>query len=234
MVLTAEKLKEGEQLADTNFFVADPDTGKGLYAHYHQSASLENDFGWFCARRFDDVKKRRREEALNVAGKMTNKESARIKKEYSGWLMIEQILKPKNFYENIKALQRISTFEGRFVTFEAKKSLLQPLTQQAKRVTLRLAFASTADADEIAETIEKAAEQEMLKRAIVTGKDAGDRPRTYKLIKDAQVFDELDHEEFVKDLVVKFDDWSGSIKNSEIVKRLSEVAKRTSVKALLV
>ena len=45
MRLTADLLASNEALAEVNFFVAHPNSGAGLYAHYHQSASMTKDFG---------------------------------------------------------------------------------------------------------------------------------------------------------------------------------------------
>ena len=220
LVVSAEKLEEGERLAETNFFLAHESNGHGLYCHHYMSASLLGDFGYYCSHRFHEIRKTKLEAALATNSSMKASQLGKLKKRYAGRLMIEQVLKPGTFDAHIKALKEITRVEANLVSFQIKESFFKPLTTLARRKRVILGYDDQAPAGVIANAVSKSRKEGLIEKATVYGKDNAGGERIYRTSNDSQVFEEYEYADIVSSLTLRFDDMSSSIQNSEITKKL--------------
>lgn len=231
LTVSSETLPEGEQLAETNFFIAHKSNGHGLYCHHHMSASLLGDFAYYCHHRFTE----RVRELLAPALAATSVESQRrrINAEYKGHLVLEQILKPGSFDAHVSKLKEITELEANLVSYEVKDSDFQPLERSARRKRISIGFDPSAHMGEIARAIVQCRKKGFFEKAKVTGRDAAGHEQIYKTLHDAQVFEEYEYDQMVGSLSVSFDDLPGSIRASEITKRLLALVSDVRVRRAL-
>jgi hypothetical protein len=228
--LKAETLKEGERLAEANFFIGHVSNGHGLYCHHYLSASLLGDFGYYCGQRFQEMRNEKMEKALSAATGLNPK---KIRKRHRGRLVIEQILKPGTFDSHVKALKQITKLEANLVTFEVKQKPFQALTTLARRKKVVLGFDPNAPVGVIANGIVESRTKGLIDKALVVGKDKSETERRYRTDNDSQVFDEYDYAEVVSLITLRFNDLANSIGNSEMITRLIGIGSDSKVKALL-
>jgi len=188
LVVCAEKLEEGERLAETNFFLAHESNGHGLYCHHYMSASLLGDFGYYCGHRFHEIRKKKLEAAVSNPA-LSGNQARKLKKQYSGRLLIEQILKPGTFDAHIKALKQITRVEANLVSFEIKQRLFKPLTTLARRKKIVLGYDNTAPTGVIANAVSESRKDGLIEKATVYGKDNAGGEKIYRTSNDGQVFD---------------------------------------------
>lgn len=232
LTVTAEKLAEGEQLAEPNFFLAHKSNGHGLYCHHYLSSSLIGDFGDFCSRQFAWKVKAKQVEL--IAGRDLKPFDKKILlKPVTGRLLIEQVLKPGTFDNHIRALKKIKSLEANLVSFEMKESLFNPLTKSARRKKLVLGYDDNALTGQIAAGIVECHKRGFFERARVEGTDAQGNLQVFRTNNDSHIFDEWEYDTMVETLTVRFNDLAGSIRNSDITKKLLDVANSPAVRKML-
>jgi len=232
VVFGAEKLEDGERLAEGNFFVAHESNGHGLYCYHHMSASLLGDFGYVAGRMFHAAVKERRDALVKEHGP-SSKATKAGKKALAGKLLIAQTLRPGTFNAYVKKLKEIYSLEANLVSFEMKKSTFSPLTQFARRKKISLSFDANATMGQIANAITELNSKHEFESATVSGKDQHGYDQTYKLAKDAQVFDEWDYDEMVMTGDIRFNDIPGSIASSPIIAKLKDAISQANIRTML-
>lgn len=231
VVVSTEELKEGEHLAEANFFLAHKSNGHGLYSYHYRSSALLTDFANFCARRFQEVAKERRDLALKEPIALTQKQKKAIRKEFNGKLLIEQIVKPGGFAQRIKTLQRINRLEANLVSFELKNRRFKPLSTYAKRSKIIMSFGLNAPMGVVASAIEDS--MDIFSDAKVIGEDIGGLEQVYKMFHDAQVFEEYDYDESMREMELRFDALPDFIKCSPVIAKMHMLASMPSTQKML-
>ncbi len=232
LVFKAEKLADGSNIAEPNFFIAHTTNGLGLYCHHHLSASLIGDFAYFCHHRFREIRDARRKLATSDPD-MTEVERKKIMRQYKGRLVLEQILKPGTFDDHVKLLKNVSKFEANLVAFELKQPMFRPITQNARRTKVLLTFDHDANHGLITNSIASSHEAGIFDKATVTGEDAAGMEQTYRTAHDSAVFGEHDYDDMITALTVRFDDLAGSIEKSKITTALIQHGNDKKVRAAL-
>jgi hypothetical protein len=229
--VSPQQLETGTSIVDFNFFLVYPATGRGLYQYYYRSMSLRG-FGFFCDRRFRDLKK----ELLQskVQGQVLDATAQiAIRNEYKDFLHTSYLLKPKTFKQYVRALKRIDFLDCDFVTYRPADRLFIPLADHAKKQKVYFKFNPNSDMNELREQIAKIAEEERFQDAVVSGFDNEERRQTYKLWKNTEIFAEHEYDDLVSAVDIDSDDLKGSIDRSPIVSSLIKVANDKEVAALL-
>jgi hypothetical protein len=232
IIVSTEKLEEGERLAETNFFIGHETNGHGLYCHHHLSASLLGDFGYYCGHRFREIRKAKMQKAISAPGLSASK-VRKLRKQFNGRLMIEQIVKPGTFDAHIRALKLIKSVDANLATFEVKETTFKPIAKLARRKKISFGYDSNVPVSVLADAVSKSREQGMIEKATVVGEDNSGHEQIFKTFHDSEVFEEYDYDEVVQSLTLRFDDLAGSIKNSELTKRLISIGDDPKVKKML-
>jgi hypothetical protein len=232
VVFGAERLEDGEKLAEGNFFVAHESNGHGLYCYHHMSASLLGDFGYVAGRMFSVAVKNLRDALVKEHGP-SSKETKAGKKALAGKLIIAQTLRPGTFNDYVRKLKEIYTLEANLVSFEMKKKTFVTFNKFARRKKISLSFDSNAPMGQIANAIADLNSNHEFENATVSGKDQYGYDQTYKLAKDAQVFDEWDYDEMVVSGDIRFNDIPGSIAASPIIAKLKDAISQPNTRKML-
>jgi hypothetical protein len=230
--LRAEKLQEGEQLAEVNFFIAHGKTGRGLYAHHHRSASLTSDFGWVVARAFRTEAKSILQALLKQDG-LTEKEKKKLRQSHHGRFWLAQLLNEGTLKQFLKGLKRVSSFEAAFTSFDLEEDVFDPLSKKAKRKLVKFQFPPDVTLADLDDDIEEAAESKELDDFWVDGVDRKNRAAEFHKKKNVEIFGEYDYDDLLGDLELSFDDWPRSITGAEAVKKLLAIAAGRGVSGIL-
>jgi len=230
--VTAEKLKANEEIAEVNFFIAHPVTGSGLYAHYHQSASLVSDFRWVCYKTFDEHRKECRNAALAADG-LSNSEQKAIRARYQGTLSLNQLVRSEQLKALVKTLKKVNSVTVKVVMVQTNERLFRGIQQQASSRSVKFTFPSDQSVARLADDVGDVSGSDQIQALSVSGITPSGRERTLNLNKNPFVFEEWDYDEAMGNMELDLDDWEDSIASAPVIKRLIEVAKDVKVRQLL-
>jgi len=231
-IITPTFLEEQTKITEFNYFLLDKNTGRGLYQHYHQSAST-NTFCFFCKQQYDKLKNVLIEKEINQLNNPSERQKQNIRKKYKGSLRYSTLLKPDSFENYIKSLKKISYFEFEFTTFMPLISQFRPLSKHVERQTYKMFFKKNSIAvNDIKKGILNIIKQG-LRRGRVKGIDPAGNEVVYKLLNDYNAFAEYEYDEVIKTIKIDSDKLEESIKGSYLIKEMLKIAKSSLGKALL-
>ena len=228
-VLTAQKLAGNEKLVELTYFVAFAATGSGILAHHYHGTSLTS-FALGSAKIFRQAQS---EAVANAVKGKTPKERKIIHQDYKGKLALEQLCNDTNLKALVKELKRVSTFELKLATLETKETFLRGIIEKASHESLKLTFPEDTDVDGLADDAATLTGIESVTDIKVTGYDSNKVRREFHKSKNPLIFHEFDYDEVTQGLNIDFDDWAGSIANSEMIKKMITVASTPSTLKLL-
>jgi hypothetical protein len=174
-----------------------------------------------------------REGLTNAVDGKTPKERKVIHKDYRGKLEIQQLCNDTDLKALVKELKRVSTFELKLATLETKETFLRGIIEKASHECLKLTFPEDADVDGLADDALTLTGKESVTDIKVTGYDSNKVRREFHKNKNPLIFHEFDYDEVTNGLNIDFDDWAGSITNSEMIKKMIAVASTPSTLKLL-
>ena len=184
----AEKLREGEKVTETNFFLSHHATGRGLYAHHHGSASLTLGFGRLCAKNFSARRRDLMEAAVTAAEGVSRKEEAALRKTYSGRFSLNKVLSKGLLKDFLAEMKRVSTFESSFTSFDLEEPLFRPMSKLARRKTVQFQFPPDLNMDLIDDEILGAADSGNINDFKVSAYDQNNQLARFRSAKNALVF----------------------------------------------
>ena len=213
--VSVRKLEEGTSIVDLNFFILHPDTGKGLYQHYHHSAYLST-FEHICAHRY-------------VLFKTIYRLKGRLKQAI--------LLKPDSIEHYAEKMKLIKKVVVEFTSATYSEQEFRPVAAEATRVVHKAVFDQRwqqnprAIKQAVVDFFRK--QKEKLNRATVTGIDGNGVEVNYKLLNDPDVYLEYNYDDFIQDVTLDTKDLESTIKNADCIARLLQVAEQDGVKQLL-
>lgn len=225
-IITPKELDENSNMVDFNFFAIKPESGRGLYQYYHNSAGT-NTFCAFCRKRYNEYRNLLIEkERLEAGGDAILKsELAKIKSKYSGVFYYSTLLKPNGFEDYVNTLKKIKFFSYEFSTIDSEEQNMTPLGKLAERKVYKLFFSRDPSiTDRIKEAIINLSPSKKCKRAIIEGLDENDNDAVYKLLNDYNSYAEFDYNGLVKTVNINSSDLISSINESIIIKDLLRLA----------
>jgi hypothetical protein len=228
----SEKLGEGERLAEANFFIVHPDTGRGLYAYHYRSASMTSDFAWACQKAFNNQRIKLLKAKLDTRGLKT-KEIAALRKSHRGKFSLSQLLNQTDLKHFLKHIKRVSSFEASFTSFDLEEDIFDPLSKQARRKTVKFQFPPDLALASIEGDLETAAASNELDDFWIGGLDRRNHAAEFHKKKNPLVFAELDYDAVLGNLEMSFDDWPTSILAAEATRKLLSIAAAPGVARIL-
>ena len=230
-MITAETLRDDEQLAEINFFIANPANGSGLYAHHYQSASIIN-FNLICGHVFEG-KRREHVNRIQEDQNLDPKQRKAELKRYRGRLKVGILSRPDGFSELVTELKSVNSLEVRFKTVQLTNTMFRGIEAKAKSELVRFTFPPAVSADEIADTISQITGSQDVEEAIAVGRGKDGASHRLYLSENPHVFDTLDYDKWIEDLSLDLDDFSSSIEKSKLVKHLHKISTGKEVRRLL-
>lgn len=188
--------EEKERVADFNFVLMDAKTGRGAYAHYHQSCGFD-DFTQFCRDAYRELKDRQIEAAKNEENPTTQKATDAIRKRFKGLLYGAPMLTKGDVAKLVKQLAKIETLEFTFTQISIDREFAKPLEKVAtveKRIyRLDKALATNKLYDAVTAAIRLAG----VESGRVVGESDDSLTRIVNLRRNLGVFSELDFRQTV-------------------------------------
>ena len=222
--LDVHELSEGEKIADFNFFVIRPESGFGLYQHYHHSCSL-NLFNYLVKKRYNGMRI-----AIHSAEKQrlenANAKKSTIKKElkkYTGKFTPTIVERKGSFVDRVKELQDTNSAELEFRQINFSNNPLQPIQAHLKTVKYKMSFSSTTSTLDKVRSLSSIIQSNDFKKATVEGIDENGNDVVYRLFNDFDRFQEYDYEDMVPSLNLDPDGLTDSILQNTIVSELKSV-----------
>jgi hypothetical protein len=229
-VLTAEELAPGRKLAEVGFFLAHPQTGRGLLSHYHQSCSIIN-LGQIIHKIYaDQCRKRIQEIADSKEGTIKYRRS--LARFHRGAAYIDQMLVAGKLSDLVRQLRTVNNVRVGVQSIELKESRFKFLQTKSHRETITFFLPGDANAASVADWIDEVemADDEEL---TVRGKTGLGKAEVFHRERNPLVFGRLDYDAMTKDLRLDLNDWEGSIRNSVLIRELHRTAMRPHIRALL-
>jgi len=232
------ELDGDSKMVDVNFFLIYPETGRGLYLHYHQSASA-NTFSSFCRREYNRLKNNIIEQEICEAGgeDIPDHRAKAIRRRYNGTLFYSTLVKPEAFEECVRQLNKIKSFAFELSSIEEEERNFAALPSHASRATHTVFFTAknqdTRKSEEIKNAIIDYVRRNNFKKANVVGIDDLGEIDTVKLLKDYACFEEFDYDEIVKSMTIDIENIVESIKGSDIIGELLRAANRDDIRPVL-
>jgi hypothetical protein len=214
-VVTAEELSAGRSFVDVNFFIINPNTGRGLYQYYHHSASV-NLFCAICKSFYRQLKK-----------------SHGIHKR--GSLKYSIITRPENFLHYAQKLSGIKSIELEQVSYTFNENDFKPVALQADRIVERAVFIRPWKQREALKSVVNYLRRSIgnLKRATIKGIDPEGQEAIYKLFNDYDVLEEYEYDDFVQSITLDGNDLEGSIQKASNIESLLALSQKPNIKILL-
>lgn len=232
--IEAKQLDDNTQIADFNFFILNPTTGRGLYQHYHQSP-VSNTFSKFIKKRYLIFRKERIDTEILAAGgeDIKTADKKRIMTKYRGCFTYKTIVKSKEFVKCVDALKQIKMFAFELETITAEEKTFTPASEFAKRCSHKFFFREDKILSGLKDGIAKTISDMGVKCATVKGKDEHNEDVVYKLFNDYATFEEFEYNDIIGSVSFNSSDLEASISSSKLIEDLLEIASRPDVKALL-
>lgn len=233
--ISANQLEANTKMADFNFFIIHRETLKGLYQHYHQSFSV-NSFCSFSSRQYSSFRKKLIDTEINEAGGedvISQKKKKEIHQKYKGFLSFSVLLKPEAFDKCIEKMKSVGEFTIEFSSVSAEEQRCLPLSEMSKRVSHRFVFGEKGNQPGIKDKIRETLKLGEPKKATVQGLGEFGEEVYYKLFKDYATFHELEFNDIIDGVVINSNDLQESIRNSEVIGLLLEIAVSSSVKPII-
>lgn len=212
--VTAQELEAGTSMADVNFFLIHPETGRGLYQYYFHSASV-NTFCNLCKRRHLNLKR-----AMGV----------KTRAEKLTYAILE---KPEDIVESAQRLKAIKNIEFEQVSYTFYEKNFNPIARFANRIVERAVFTLPTNQERVKPAVVNFLKKVGLKKAKLVGIDPSDREIILKLANDHAVFEEYDFDDFVGTIDLDASDFEKTINQSKNINQLITIANRPDVKLLL-
>jgi hypothetical protein len=230
--ISAEEMQDGSQPVDFNFFVINTRTNRGLFQHYFQSSSL-NHFCWLVKTKYDELRKSRREEALQGLGEDASaREKTRVRRRFDGTLLYQLLARPESFTQCVESLARLKVFEFQYAEFRPVERSFRALEGVTKRVTHRVVFERYATPNDQRRSVVEFVRNANLAKAKVIGMDPHGLQEIFHLNNDLATFGSYDYDHMVNGMLIDSENLPETINNCAITGHLVALMDTRKVRAM--
>lgn len=229
-LISAETMEDGH-LVEPSFFIADIQTGSGLFSAHYLATTLPSLARLFEVK-FKQLLEIRKGNAMEAAS--TAADRREISKAFQGLPKMEQLCHERNFSDLVKSYDSINTVEWTMSSIGSRFTPFLRLEKvsRSEKVIFRLNEGEATLFGATDAIIEATANPAVLEAKVI-GKIKG-RERTTFLKKDTGlIFGEREYDSVVNKMSLDLDDWQTSIQNCEMIKLLVKDAADEDVKILL-
>lgn len=229
--VTKAQLEDHTNMVDFNFFVISPETGRGLYQHYYQSATLDR-FCGFCGSRFNELREAKIQAECDALGTPTDRQKQAIQQQYLDHLGHAPILRSGDFAQRVSQLAQVKELSWEFATYKPQERDFQTIADKAKRVAHHATFTKN-DAVSVRNAIANIAKKRGFYKARVVGLDSEQREQVYNLLFDSERFAEHEYDDWVTTVKIDSRDLVASIVQSHIIAELIQLAEHPNFRPYL-
>jgi len=232
--IAPQKLDDDSRMADFNYFIIHPKTGRGLYQHYHQSP-VANTFCNFCRRQYNAYRDERIATEKEAVGgdDIASSDYKKIRAKYTGYFSFQTLLREDDFLKCVSAMKSVKAFAFELATITDEEKLFTPASEYAKRCSHKVFFGEDTLVSNVKKGISGTAEKFGLKRATVHGQDEHGQDTVYKLIHDYATYEDFEYDDIIGSVELDSDNLKHSVCNAMLVEELLKVAARPEMIALL-
>lgn len=220
--LSPEAITNGE-LAHFNFFLLHKERRRGLFQYYHGSASLHG-FAHILKRHYGGLKKQLIEETCRSAGEDPGDPPSRIKKQYSGYLNYQLVLRRQSFETLMRELRGVSKASVQFIDYRPHERMFRSLAEKAKPIRHNLTFRNKYDGA-IRDNLIELASSDILKELRGVGLDENDIERPFRLLREPETLGRFDFNDIVLETEFDSTDVHSSLQAAPILNRLKSIAE---------
>lgn len=221
--LSPEAIHNGE-LAHFNFFLFNPESGKGYFQYYFGSSSI-NSFFFALKRKYKILRETLLNEACRVADADINNIPGPIKRKFSGRMKCSIVLRQKTFAELMDELSYLKNITFQFNEYVPNQPLFRSLARNAKTIKHSLTFASHGDVSIVRDLVAMV-QGNMLKDLRGTGVADDFTERPFRLLDEPETLDRFDFNDIVLETEFDSDHVHQSMTNAPVITRLYEIARR--------
>lgn len=232
--IAPQKLDDDSRMADFNYFIVNPKTGRGLYQHYHQSP-VANTFCNFTRRRYNAYRDEQIAAEIEAAGgdDIATSDYKKIRAKYKGYFSYQTLLRQEDFLKCVSAMKSVKNFAFELATITDEEKLFTPASEYAKRCSHKVFFGEDTLLTNVKNGIVGTVEKFGVKRATVHGQDEHGQDTVYKLLNDYATYEEFEYDDIIGSVELDSDNLKQSVCNAMLVEELLKVAVRPEMTALL-
>lgn len=224
-------LEDGERHIEINFFLVRTDSGKGLYAYYHQSSHM-NDFCGLIRNAHERLleKERLRLQAECDSGAITLRE-LKLKRADLKPMTYEIMARNGDASSLVRGLSRIKKLKIVFSDWKGQTAGdMSPLVPLAKNVTTEMSFEADTNLGSLKDLLVGIIKSDKAKRLRVEGTDPEALDQVINLEKNLDDFSRTDYDAFARETrEVDLSNLSDSWTKSAALKWLKKTAESPHV-----
>jgi hypothetical protein len=216
-----DRPEAGEELADVNVFVLQPETLRGFYLQYRGSCPI-NIFGDLLTSMFASVVKVRRKKALEGLDKPHGKAAKAVRQKFAQCkLSVTQLVRHGELDSLLARLAAFKDFEFEYSTLVANQKAFAPLDGSVNREVHRLVFRNDVTAKSVREAILKVIASLKLTSGKVHGTSRITQLEdTIDIVQNPDVFAMFDYDEIADEQAFMLD----NVAKSSLVRLVISVA----------
>jgi hypothetical protein len=185
-----------ERLADFNFLVMNAKTGRGAYAHYHQSCGFD-DFTQYCRDEYRQLKEKLMDDAKRAIPGAKKKDEDEIKRKFKGLLQGNPMLTKGDVAKLVKQLAEIDSLELNFTEISVAQQFARPLAGVATLERRIYRLDKKQPLSRLVNAVRETIRLANAEKGRVVGSGDNNLTRIVNLQKNLGVFAELDFKQTV-------------------------------------
>lgn len=221
--LRPQEIQDGE-LAHFNYFLLNAKSQRGYFQYYHGSTSVHG-FGDALKKKYNSLKEVLMAVACQKLETTTGAVPKHIKRQFSGYLQYEVVLRKKTFQELLKEFKYVKNITVQFKEYVPDQPLFRPLAEKAKSIQHRLVFSAKPD-NYLLNNIIELALADVIQNMRGVGVADDNLDRKFKLLNEPETLDHFDFNDIVLETVFDSVDIGKSMDNAPIIQRLYDIANR--------
>lgn len=232
--LSAQALAAGSKMAEVNFFLVNPVTGKGLYQYYHLS-TWPMSFGYLCKSILDRQVLHRCRELEDIASQSlwTPARLKQEKKLVQGTMTPELIIRKEGFDKLIDSLSNIDLVRVSIRDDTIVVNEMAQLCSAARNMKIELTFGKDSKLDVLKKALKNVVDKLNPRRMRVEGRTADGHSEIVNLIENPDAFDEVDFDAITAGLDLDLTNPTASLHASSTIQKLIQIASKARLKTML-
>jgi hypothetical protein len=223
--IAVQKLKEGTQLVDFNFFMVSEQSGKGLYSYYHNSCGVSV-FNDFVTRQYRELRESRRKKEIAALGRRAEKgQKEAVNKKYEQEMGTGQMIRREELPTLLAKLAKIKTFEFEATSLFADSPWFRPLAEQVQSRKVRLRFKPKLQVGTLADRIVDLVSGQRIRQGKIEGEDADKVRQVINVIDTPDSFGHYPFDNVVEDGMIDY----SRVENSPFLTTMGKVMDDHSI-----
>lgn len=231
-ILTTEMLKENQSLVEASFFVANPRTGAGLFAHHYQSAPLIGGFFPILMKEFKLLQEEI-EKSIVEDSSLDARERKQKLKATKGFIWPSQLVLPQQFKQLVASMKKATTVTVKLSSVTSGHSLFRGCSFTPEKETREYKLPVDALPSELAESLSASIQNNEIKDARVAGLDRNGHEVAFWKDKNPYIFDVVDYDKTMAGFELDIENYVKTLYSSKIIAHLIKLSRGKTTWELL-